>query len=757
MFEFNRPASAGNNQADNGNRFAATSDLGGRAGRPATQSDTWAGDRSEAPLAPDLLELFRSLWRRRGTVLLSTLLLTGLALLVGLMLEPRYNASTSVLIDPRGLQVVENDLTPRNGGGAEAATALVESQKRVMISDAVLGAVVEKLDLASDPEYGLKEPGIIGMTITAVRGLFRGNRAAQQSRPAIKALKILRESVRTMRLPGAYIIDLSVKAPSALRASQIANTIAQTYIDTEFAARQDLTSRASGSLDQRLDELRAGVQQAEDAVERYKRENNLVGVGGRLVSEQQLSELSSQLSAARALTAQARSRFEQIRALRRAGANPDAIAQAVQSQTITALRTRLAAASQTVTSLSAQLGSRHPRMVAARAEVADARRQIAGELDRIARGAQAEFEQAQGRERSLETAVGGLERQTLNSGSALVRLRELEREAAANRQVYETFLVRAREVSEQQSLDTSVTRIISPAIAPSAPSGTSLKLLLLGGLALGLVIGCVLALVRDTTDRTVRTPRRLFRATDLPLIGIIPGLDQLVNARGAARGLSAAGPIPDHMPPVVFDLPDGETAAAFTRIRTKLMHGGLPNAGAGRGRARRVLVTAPGAQQGKSTVAFNLALSAGQSGERVILVDGDPLRAFMSQILLPSNSAGLAELAAAQTTPEGALVDDEEYQISFLSARAEAQGVGPRLNMRGLNHAFDALEPHADLVVIDGGVPGRDPALHMFAELADDIIIVTREEVTDIDELTEAIAALSDCRHKVRGLALLAA
>ncbi len=708
-------------------------------------------DRSDAPLAPDLIELVKSLWRQRATLLSITAVMLVIALAIGLMMEPKFEAATSVLIDPRGLQVVENDVAPR-GNSSDTSDALVESQKRVMISDEVLSRVVETLDLSNDPDYGRKTAGPVGQVIAVIKGLLSGGRIETPSRPEIKALKLLRQSVRTNRLPGGFIIDLSVKSPSADKSALIANTIAQTYIDTEFNARQALTSRASSSLDQRLAELRAGVQRSEDAVEAFKLENNLVGVNGRLVGEQQLSELNSQLVAAQALTAQARSRYQQIQSLRRSGANPEAVAQAVQSPTITALRTRLAAASQTLTSLSAQLGARHPRIAAARAEVVDARGQISQELARITSAARLEFEQAQGREAGLRRAVAELEKRALNTGGALVKLRELERDAAANRQVFQSFLVRAREVREQQTLDTSVTRVISPAIAPSAPSGASMKLLLLGGLALGLVVGAVLALVRDTTDRTVRTPRRLFRATDLPLIGIIPGLDQLVSARGAVRGLGAAGPIPDHMPPVVFDLPDGETAAAFTRIRTKLMHGKQARSG-----ARIVLVTAAGAQQGKSTVAFNLALSAGQSGERVVLVDGDPLRSFMSQILLPRNTAGLAELAHGAATPDEAMVWDDEYRITFMSSRADARGPAPNLTRDGVARALQAVAERSDLVVIDGGLPGSDPSMHLLAECADDIIVVTREAVTDIDELTESLSALDAARNKIRGLALLAA
>ena len=448
----------------------------------------------------------------------------------------------------------------------------------------------------------------------------------------------------------------------------------------------------------------------------------------------------------------AQSRLDQIRQMRSSGASADAVAEALQSPTIGQLRNRLAAASQQAMALSAQLRASHPRMKAANAEVADIRRQINGELSRVSRSAELELQRAQSAENQLQAEIRSLTSTTLEKNSHLVKLRQLEREALAARQVYQTFLVRAREISEQQTVDTSLTRVISPAVSPAGRSGATLPVLLAGALTIGLGLGALLALIREYADRTVRNPKRLVRATEVPLLSVVPGMVDLgIIGGGSRKSVASAGPIPDHMPNVIGDDTNSPQARSFARLRNQIQQLN-PNAKG----ARKILVTAAGAEQGKSTVALNIALSAAMENERVVLIDGDPTRRYMSRILMPGAPAGLSELSAGAVPLNETLFKDEDNGITFMAAQAGERRFSQRLTLSGLGKALLGVEDGHDLIVIDGGVPGVDASLHMLADLVDDIVIVTREGITDLDDLTRATNALSSRKDKVRGTVLLA-
>lgn len=460
----------------------------------------------ENDLVADIGALFGWLWQGKGWIVAAALICALLASLIWSTLPTRFDATTSIMIDPRGLQVIENAVTPDTRNG-EANVAIVESQKRVLISDAVLTRVVARENLAAHPEYGAKLPGLMASFKAALKALT-GGAADREKNASLAALRTLRKNVRTSRVVGSFVLDLSVRAPDADLAARLANAIASEYTAYEIESRRELAQRANIALTSRLDTLRSGVVTAEDKVEAFKANAGIVGFNGRLSSEQQLSEITTQLANASAATARARSRFEQVQSLRRSGAGAEAIAEAVQSASVRQLRARYAAASQTAGALATQLRGRHPRLVAARAEVSDLSRQIGGELSRIERTAKFDYERAVSEERRLADARAKIVADATSTSGAMVELRQLERDADAHRQVFQAFLVRAREVGEQQALDTSVTRILSPAVPASTASSLSLKVALVLGLIAGLALGALIALVRGA----LRSRRRAMTA-----------------------------------------------------------------------------------------------------------------------------------------------------------------------------------------------------------------------------------------------------
>ena len=237
------------------------------------------------------------------------------------------------------------------------------------------------------------------------------------------------------------------------------------------AARAETARRVTDSLSARLSELRERVRDAEEQVERYKREHNIVGASGRLVDEQQLTELNNQLGMAKARTAEAKARYEQLQRQQRGGADAGATAEAVQSNTIGRLREQYATVARQEANLAAELGPRHPWVIDARAQVRNAQQHITEELTRVAEANRNDYERALANENSLASSLDALKRKAMDTSLAFVKLRELERESEASRAVYESFLGRAREMREQERLDTANVRVLSDAQPPQDRHG----------------------------------------------------------------------------------------------------------------------------------------------------------------------------------------------------------------------------------------------------------------------------------------------
>lgn len=429
-----------------------------------------------------------TLWARRRLISLAAALGLALAVLAGLVMTPKYVSTAQLFIDPRDLRVLQNDVSPNTVGSDPASiTGYLESQARVIASDTIKSRVVERLGLDKDPDYGGASRGFFS------RLLGGGDTGA--SRNALRyALVALDRSVAVRRGERTFVIDISVTASDPDKAAKIANALAEAYLEDQAAIRTEAAQRATAALTGRLAELRDRLRVAEEKAEKYKEANNIVGIGGRSLSEEQLSLNAAQLVAARTRTTEAKAKYDQIAATRASSIEAGAFPEAVASNTMTALRAQLGAALAREADLAASLGARHPGLAAAQSQVRDARRQIADELARIARAAKVEYDRAAEAESQLARRVDQLTAGQHAAGRASVQLRELEREVESSRAVYDAFLRRARETGELGGIDTTNARIISPAMPPLEKSGMSRRTLALIGAVGGGAVGAVLAL-----------------------------------------------------------------------------------------------------------------------------------------------------------------------------------------------------------------------------------------------------------------------
>lgn len=428
--------------------------------------------------------------RRWPLILVLGLVFAGVAYGYSRIATPRFMATAQIFVDPRGLQVLDNELTPRQQD-SNAAINFVESQVRIVASQSVLSRVIDGERLTEDPEFS--GAGQTGWAADLLRklGLGRGEDVASLQERERNALTALYDRVIVRRPERTFVIEVTVRASDAEKAARLANAVAHAYIDSQAAVRSETARRATQSLTNRLDELRERVRVAEQRAEDFRRRNGLIGTRTQLVSEQQLTDANTQLAQAQARVAEAQARQEQIVQALRNGGQAGALPEAVVSPTIAALRGQQAEARRRLADAQTEFGPRHPSVRNAQAQVADLDRAIAEELGRIAQSARADLERARAAEATQRRTVEQLTTQASDAGQAFVQLRELQREVDVNRNLLNAFLARSRETSELERLDTSNTRIITVAQPPRnrvfPPRGIILA-------AAGFLFGCGLGL-----------------------------------------------------------------------------------------------------------------------------------------------------------------------------------------------------------------------------------------------------------------------
>ena len=691
----------------------------------------------------DLKELIRIIKRRRQLILGIAAVPVLLALLYGLFATSLYTASTQLLIDPRDRRIVSNEVTPEVLA-ADGGVAVVESQLLVLTSDIVLRRAIVREHLGTDPEFGGPPVGFLRVLHNSLAAIGIDLDAAERRDPELKALRQLKKRIGVKRSDKAFVVDVFVSSDDRAKSVRIADAIAQAYLDDQTEARAGASGRASTALGGRLDALRRSVQQAEDRVVQYKEQHKILAAGGVLVNEQQLSEMTIQLNAARGKTAEARARYEQITSARRSGVASGATPEAVLSQTIGQLRGQYAEVARQRAELGAQVGPRHPSIATLDAQLQGVQKLINEELSRIADAARSALERAQANEQTLEADLEALKQRAISTNQASVQLRELEREVEASRAVYQAFLVRARETSEQRSIDNTNARVISKATLPRDKSWPPRLLLLAAALMAGLGIGTGVGLMREYFDERVYSRELLQDLTGVPVLATVPEL-----SAGTSRWSKLAGSVRGRRRDSNNDA--GQQAAVVIAAMRRLCDALFEDRPQ---RGRSLLMASATAGEGRTTVALNLALTSAAAGWRVLLVDADIERGMLSKTLDAGGNAGLFDLIEGRATLPSVLLSDTESGLNFLPL-GNATLAGSR-NPKPQDIAQRLSEPanHFDLIVIDSGAVLADEYVRPFAEFVDDIVFVVRSGGPKRDAVMSAIEALRINARKVRGTVL---
>lgn len=376
--------------------------------------------------------------------------------------RPAYTAVAQVYVDPRDRP------TPQEGSAAQNSVPgdgllLVESQLKIITSNEVLTRVVDETGLANDPEFNGK--GGLGSKIRSLFGM------GSSDPPELTALRNLRLKTAVKRNDRSFVIDIMVSADTAARATRLTEAVANAYLEEQAKANSTFNRRISEAITSQLARMRDAVSQSERAVAAYKAANNLVGTRNRLVTDQELDEANTQLTNAKAKLSEAQARVKLIDAIVSGGAGLEALPEVVQSGTITQLRARAADIVRDEAQLAQINGPNHPALQAVRAQLRDVQTAIKDEVKRIAEAVRYVATSERTNVQELQARFDSLKALSQTNDKIIVPLRELERKADSDRAVYEMFLAKAKTAHEQQVVDTTNIRLISPASPPQARAG----------------------------------------------------------------------------------------------------------------------------------------------------------------------------------------------------------------------------------------------------------------------------------------------
>lgn len=716
----------------------------------------------------DFRELFR-IARRRGPLVAMLGLLTALlGAVYALQLTPVYTAKATLLIDTNQKNIINAEAVVTGIGRDNSA---LESELELIRSYDVAKRVVRKLNLDQQSKSEPTKPSMVRQLISLVFSREPAPEPVVKENYTDKIIRSLSRAVNVDRKGWTYVVDIRYSSQSPGLAAQVANGFADEYLVDQLEASYEVTRRANDWLSERLGDLRKKVRASERAVELFKVENNIVDAGGSTLSDQQVGKLNEQLILARAESAQAQAKYDQVQSVRKRGGDITAFADTLQSSALASLKGKASEIRRELANLSAKYGDRHPSVVSARAQLLDVRRSISSEAQRILTSTQNDLRVARSREESIAASLAEVKGTASRGNQAEIILRELEREASANKALFESFLSRFKQTSEQEKLNTNNSRVIERAATPTAPSAPNKKSIVILATILGLGFGVAIAFLLEQMDAGYRTTAQIEKQLGTPVLASIPRSDGELPGSGIGRAVRRFNPFGFLAMPFskkdkserrmrksdrvsISRLVVQRPLSSFTEaIRALRM--GIKFADVDRPQKIVLLASAlPG--EGKSTIASNLALHAAASGERVLIIDLDLRHPVLTSLYAPDAKHGAVELLLGEVDLKQVIVKDPESGLHILPApkRKDLTHTAELLGSKRMKDLFAHLSGFYDLIVVDTSplLPVTDG--RALIDVVDSLVLVVKWESTAREAVDAALKQSLGAHAKLTGVVM---
>jgi succinoglycan biosynthesis transport protein ExoP len=686
---------------------------------PAAVSSPFETAEGVVPLSHYLWVVRRQAWKICALIL-SSIILT---FVISSRLQPVYESTAAISIDREAPNALIGDNARQQVASTQDADHYIATQIKIIQSDSVLRPVAQKYDLLS------REGRFKGLNQERLRALI-------DSPTALRKLDVRRPA-------NTYLVLVSYRSTNAQLAADVANAIAQSYIEHTFRLQIKSATGAAGFMEKQLDELKAKMERSDQALAKFEKELNLVNPEEKTnITSARLLQLNSEYTNAQSDRVRREALFNQMKA-----GGIAALEISGQSEDLKRLQEKISDAQQRFAEIRSSKGQNHPDYRRSSLELAELEQQFAETRKRINDRIETDYRQALNREQMLQSAVAEtkLDLDKLNEKS--FDYQRLKQEADADKNLYQELVKKIREAGINAGFQNSNTAIADAARPDSKPVFPNLRLNLIVAAILSTLIGIAGVILLDSLDTTIRDPEEVRSLFNTDLVGTLPYI------RDSRQLLLTSSDVTPHERASRKDSGDRTAIMSSFEEGVRMIRNSILLSDFDR-RLRSILITSATPGEGKSTVALHLAIAHAHQGKRTLIIDADLRRPTLNRKLNLSGTDGLAEV----------LTDDIPWQtavrgvpghpnLNVLSAGNPSRRASDLIG-GAISDLLDEAAGSYDLIIIDA------PPLLGFAEpmqlaiAADGVVIVAVAGETNRKAVAAVVTNLQRLRANVIGLVL---
>jgi capsular exopolysaccharide synthesis family protein len=651
--------------------------------------------------------------KRKWVILVCLLVGILVASYFAFLSVPLYEAVAQIDIDlGRSTNIGISDLVEQNLTGQDASSERLQTEVAIMRSNTVALDVINTLDLYHKPPFSdiFKESPYNGH-------LTPGQRAA--------LLGMFSGSLKIMLVPGTNLVEVRFRNPDPKVATTVTNAILDAYMERDLQARYEGTNRVSNWLSQQLSALKKQVEDSQQQVAKYQRQNNLLGLNasGQTLVTDNLQTVNQQLAEAQAdrIVKEARYRLAQTR-------NPELLVSVAPGTTLTALRQQQSELMVQYAQLKAKYGSDWPKVKEAEKQLAAVQSNIDTEINSLTNRFEEEYNTSVKTENLLRDRLDQIKQEAYRTNESAAEFEILKHGADSASDLYDALQTKLKEAGITAGLNSNNIDVVDRAAEPARPISPKKRRDLMFGVLGGLILGMIAALFLESLDDTIRTSDDAEAISGLPALAVIPHFEVLKKSGAVSSEQAALAR--DRGARVSLDLvsytePQSVIAEGFRTLRSSLLLSAVDR------EPRLILLTSSFAAEGKSTCAANLAISFARRSARVLLVDSDLRKGTQHLKFKTSNRAGLSTLLSRES-------GNEAYEqplpdlpnLTVITRGPIAPNPGEMLASRSMEDLLMQWRLEYDHVILDTSPVLAVADTLSLAPLMDAVFILVRSGVT---------------------------
>ncbi len=624
----------------------------------------------------------------------------ALALVIGAMVSllsrPTYKATTT-------LDIEKDKGSPMDISSAPQAylsydPEFLPTQTRLMKSREVAERVVERLNLAQNPELNPPKSGFFGS-----KSNVKNNGSDLVSKIALS----LQKQIDVVPIRGTNLVELSYVAPNPKLAADVANAIADSYIDWNLESKFEVVGQASQFLAAQIEQLKSEIDTKERQLQAYGRSKDIVSTDTQgNVTGQRLESLNKDYADAVADRVAKEARYHEVETAR-----PETIADTLSNGFVSQLRNDQAKLEREYAEKLNLFKPEWPAMQQLKAQIDKGHQHLESVIqETVAKArdvARNDYMTAMRREESLKGVLQGQKSEAMTLSTNAVEYNNLKVEVETKRTLLDTLLKRNAETQVTSRLRgerLSNVRVVDSALPPRVRFRPSYRMNGLLSLFLGGAFGVALAFLLEYLDRSLRTPEQVERFLKLPSLGVIPSVGSAA-AHGYGYGYGyvsrfrrkvAQGSAEEeiHVELIPHAQPHSTVAESYRAFRTALL---LSRAGG----VKSIAITSSVPAEGKTSTALNLAIVLGQLGKRVLLVDADLHKPRLHEILRISNRVGLVSVLAENVAPTDAVAKTTIPGVFAVPSGPSTPNPSGLLASDAMAKFLEGASRNFDMVILD--------------------------------------------------------